>query len=130
MPTQKEVCIKFGAIPCYCDNNVSIKIAKQTIGKLPINGLRRATAKGESGWAIWCGANLPDGDDEFFSNLPTFNIQRSLAEAHKFLALPPGYRFLIAGAFAKVWFDPDLLDGDVPKPTCGWKGNTLSSTSG
>lgn len=112
MPTQKEMCIKHGAIPCPTHDNDLMNIAKETIGQLPINGLRRSAGDGHCGWSIWCGAELPTDDDSFFSVLPAGNIQRSLAEAERFLALPPGYRFLIAGAYTKVWFDADLLDND------------------
>lgn len=110
MPTQKEMCIKHGAIPCPCPDNALMNIAKETIGQLPINGLRRSPNDEHCGWSIWCGGEQPADTDNFFSILPANNIQRSLAEAYRFLALPPGYRFLIAGAHTKVWFDPNLLE--------------------
>lgn len=112
MPTQKEMCIKHGAIPYPCHDNDLMNIAKETIGQLPINGLRRSASAGHCGWSIWCGAEQPTDNTHFFSELPASNIQRSLAEAYRFLALPPGYRFLIAGAYTKVWFDAALLENN------------------
>ncbi|HEY7772868.1 MAG TPA: hypothetical protein VIC26_06790 [Marinagarivorans sp.] len=108
MPTQKDMCIKHGAIPCPSHDNDLMDLAKHSIGQLPINGCRRTPSDGHCGWSLWCGAETPA--DTAFSQLPASNVQRSLAEAYRYLALPPGYRFLIAGAYAKVWFDATLLE--------------------
>ena len=129
MPKQKEICIKYGAIPCACSNADSMLIAKESIGLLPINGMRRQAHRGESGWTVWCGADIPADEETFFSELPAFNIQRSLAEAYQFLALPPGYRFLIAGAFAKAWFDPGLLNDTLSRPNLDAGNNPFSLRS-
>ena len=34
-------------------------------------------------------------------------------DALRFLGLPPGWRFLVAGAYADAWEDPQLLRPDV-----------------
>ena len=115
MPTQKDMCIKHGAIPCPCHDNDLMDLAKDTIGQLPINGCRRSPSANHCGWSLWCGAE-PLADAQF-CQLPVSNVQRCLAEAHRYLALPPGYRFLIAGAYAKVWFDATLLEPSADQPS-------------
>ena len=113
MLSQKQICMKYGAIPCRCADHQLITLADATIGELPINGRRLPQAGEHSGWEIWCGVHDHDKEPALFRTLPAFNIQRSLAEAFCFLALPPGYCFLIAGGYHKVWFDSSLIAEQV-----------------
>ena len=84
-------------------------LAMNTIGKTPINGLRHRDEKGTNGWYIWCGEDMSDSDD-FFSPLHIEHISEYLPEVLDYLALPPGYRFLIDGnGYEDVWFDEKLL---------------------
>ncbi|MFT4907718.1 MAG: hypothetical protein ACI978_001801 [Oleispira sp.] len=108
MPSQKEICIKFEAIPSPCSSTEKLGIAIETIGKLPINGLRHNPENGTCGWYIWCGEEMPD-EEGFFKPLHVNHIAEYLPEVEQYLSLPPGYRFLIAGEHEDVWHDSSLV---------------------
>jgi hypothetical protein len=86
-----------------------IGYAVETEGQLPINGLRHPPEGYTNGWFIWCGENLSKADD-FFSSFQTSNIFHHCLEIIKFLGMPPGYRFLLAGDYLDIWYDESLLD--------------------
>lgn len=90
-------------------HGTKLGLALCTLGKLPINGLRHPPTDTTNGWYIWCGNEMSTSTD-FFSPLHIEHISEYLPEAAEYLALPPGYRFLIDGQdFEDVWFDPHLL---------------------
>jgi hypothetical protein len=89
--------------------NSIVGFAVETEDKLPINGLRHPPLGDTNGWYIWGGKELSK-DPGFFSALHTQHLIRRKPEVIKYLGLPPGYRFLIAGDYVDVWFDPNLLD--------------------
>ena len=107
-PSQKEICKKNSAIPCPCAAQDSLGLAVETIGYLPIHGLRHSLDDGVSGWFIWCGGYLGEEAD-FFKPMTIVEVHSYLPEVEKYLALPPGYRFLLAGGFEKVWYDSGLI---------------------
>jgi len=109
MPSQTEVCEKFDAIPFPSLEEEKVGIAIETIGKLPINGLRHSPENGTCGWYIWCGEELSD-EEEFFKPLHVSHIAEYLPEVERYLSLPPGYRFLITGEYEDVWHDSSLTD--------------------
>lgn len=77
-------------------------------GLLPINRLRHPPKKDTNGWYIWAGEVLSDEGD-FFKPLHIEHILDWCPQAEKFLALPPGWRFLITDDYEDVWFDETLL---------------------
>lgn len=84
-------------------------LALETIGSLPINGLRHSETERTCGWYIWCGSDLSD-DRCFFSPLHVVHISEYLPQVIPFLDLPPGYRFQIDGAgYEDIWFDNSLI---------------------
>ncbi len=92
------------------ERNSKLGIAISTIGRVPINGLRHPPENGTNGWYIWCGEELIDEDD-FFSPLHVEHIDEYLPIVEKYLALPPGYRFLLdENGYEDLWFDANLLD--------------------
>ncbi|MDJ0622221.1 MAG: hypothetical protein QNJ17_04620 [Desulfocapsaceae bacterium] len=106
---QKIICAEFEADFFECDGELKIGIASETLGQLPINGLRHSPTKETSGWYIWCGEEFSQEPD-FFKPLCAKHLENYLPEIDKFLGLPPGYRFLFDGSFTDVWFDQALLD--------------------
>jgi hypothetical protein len=94
-------------IPLDPDSRVGIALATQ--GRLPINGLRHPPEGDMNGWYLWSGEEFP-ADDNAFSPVHPHHLVQLLPEVVKFLGLPPGYRFLVAGDVVDVWFDPSLLD--------------------
>jgi hypothetical protein len=107
---QKALCEKFGADFCPPESGsvFGCALASKSAGG-PLNGLRHPSKKGTSGWYVWWGETLSDADD-FFQPLHIEHAAEECSEAVDFLALPPGWRFLIHGDYVDVWFDESLLD--------------------
>jgi hypothetical protein len=48
--------------------------------------------------------------EDFYQPTHTKHLYQDFPEAAKLLGLPPGHRFILAGEYMDVWFDPTLLD--------------------
>ena len=92
----QTVCEWAGVEPDKPEDDSMVGIALETIGKMPINGLRHNPEKNTNGWYIWCGEELSEADN-FFSPLCKKHIKKYLPEIEEYLDLPPGYRFLVDG---------------------------------
>ncbi len=101
---QNEICNDHGVEAIVPEANEKLGIAISTIGKTPINGLRHPIENGTCGWYIWCGEELSE-DLEFFKPLHVKHIKEHLPEVEKYLALPVGFRFLLADDCEDIWFD-------------------------
>jgi hypothetical protein len=75
----------------------------------PLNGLRHPPEQGTNGWYLWRGVTLSQADD-FFQPLHTEHLADWSPEVLPYLALPPGWRFLLAPGCEDVWYDASLLD--------------------
>jgi len=107
---QKALCKRYGAVWSPVDTNLKAGIALNVkSGLRPINGLRHPPEGDTTGWYIWAGEELSD-DPDFFVALHVSHLQNWCPEALKFLGLPPGYRFLVAGNHEDVWEDQSLLE--------------------
>src|SRR5262244_2306584 len=95
---QIATCEKHGVsfTPAPLDSKVGFAI--QTEDELPINGLRHPPEGDTNGWYIWGGKEL-SRDPSFFAPLHTRHLLNRKPEVVKYLGLPPGYRFLIAGDY-------------------------------
>jgi hypothetical protein len=110
--TQKQICDKYDAIFSPPEPGTKIGIALNVQeGLLPINGLRHPESGTTNGWYVWAGEVLSQ-DSDFFQPLHVEHITNWCPQIEKFLALPPGWRFLIAGDYEDVWFDETLLEID------------------
>lgn len=78
-------------------------------GGLPLNGLRHSPKSGTSGWYIWSGAE-PGEEADFFVPLHVGHLVNECPAVLPYLALPPGWRFLIAEGYEDIWFDGSLLE--------------------
>lgn len=96
-----------GCLPAALDSKLGF--ATETVGRLPINGLRHPPQSDTNGWYVWCGEEL-SSEPDFFSPLHIRHLIEKCPEVSKFLGLPPGYRFLIASDYIDVWYDISLLD--------------------
>ncbi|WP_425328639.1 immunity protein Imm33 domain-containing protein [Rhizobium changzhiense] len=74
----------------------------------PINGLRHPPEAGTSGWFIWGGQEFSTASD-FFKPLHIHHLQERCNAVLPYLALPPGWRFLIVPDYEDVWYDSSLL---------------------
>ncbi|WP_225591160.1 hypothetical protein [Pseudoxanthomonas sp. PXM03] len=105
----QTVCEWIGAEPSPPTLGSKLGLAVGSLTTGPIHGLRHPTSDEANGWYIWCG-ELSEADD-FFSPLHVEHLAEYLPAAIEYLALPPGYRFLVDGAdYEDVWFDASLLE--------------------
>lgn len=107
---QKKICTSNGAefksSPPHMKVGISLNVQN---GVLPINGLRHPPQADTTGWYIYAGEELPDEAD-FFKPLHVEHLKEWCPDIEKFLGLAPGWRFLVAGDYVDVWFDPTLLE--------------------
>lgn len=107
---QKQLCRKYGVQWFESPPHLKVGIAKNVeSGLLPINGLRHPPEGDTTGWYIWAGEELPE-DPDFFAPLHVEHLKDWCPAVLKFLGLPPGWRFLVAGDYEDVWEAPSLLD--------------------
>jgi hypothetical protein len=105
---QKKICKKYNASFCPISPTSMIGVSRNIDGGvLPINGLRHPPVENSNGWFIWAGEYSQDED--FFEAMHTYHLEESHSHLRKYLALPPGWRFLCDGTFEDVWFDKSLL---------------------
>jgi hypothetical protein len=77
-------------------------------GVWPINGLRHPVAADTTGWYIWAGEELSEAPD-FFAPVHIEHLATWCPIVVPYLALPPGWRFLLAPDYEDVWYDETLL---------------------
>jgi len=107
--SQLDVCRRYGVQPFETSPNSKIGIAANVKrGIFPINGLRHPVDGDTSGWYIWAGEELSEAFD-FFAPLHVEHLSDRCPLALPYLALPPGWRFLIAPDYEDVWYDETLL---------------------
>ena len=108
---QREVCARFGAEPSPPAPQEKAGLARNVRpGIYPLHGLRHPPERGTSGWYLWTGdPELPD-DPGFFEPVHVAHLNARCPEAGSYLALPPGWRFLIAPDYEDVWFDPTISE--------------------
>jgi hypothetical protein len=107
---QEELCKRYGAEFVSSPPHLKVGIARNVReGILPINGLRHPPVGDTTGWYIWAG-DEPSDDPGFFVPLHVEHLAEWCPNAIRFLGLPPGWRFLFAGAHEDVWEDPSLLN--------------------
>ena len=107
---QKAICAKFKAD--YSPVGLGMKVwVGRTIFEedlVPINGARQASEGDESGWYVWSGTERFD-DPDFFVTMDVADLDDWCSYAMPYLALPAGYRFIIADEHEQVWFDKQML---------------------
>lgn len=107
---QRELCRRYGAPWFESPEHLKVGISENVKGGLlPINGLRHPPEGDTTGWYIWGGEEL-SSDPDFFVPLHVRHLAEWCRVALKFLGLPPGWRFLVAGECEDVWEDPSLVD--------------------
>lgn len=112
---QLDVCRRYGVEPLSSHPAMKVGIARNVReGVLPLNGLRHAPEGDTTGWYIWAGEGEPSDDPEFFLPLHVEHLQEWCPDMVRFLGLPPGWRFLVAGDYEDVWEDPSLVGPQSP----------------
>jgi hypothetical protein len=107
---QQQLCEKYNVAPIEAPGDLTAGVARNVEGTLiPVNGLRHPLQGTTSGWYLWAGETLST-DPDFFAPIHVRHLAGIRPEVVKYLALPPGWRFLIAGDYEDVWYDASLLD--------------------
>lgn len=106
---QRELCDRFGVKPVASPPDLKVGAARNIRdSRYPIHGLRHPPQGDTTGWYIWAGDDLSD-DPDFFEPVHVGHLAEIRPEVLPYLALPPGWRFLIAPGYEDVWEDPALL---------------------
>jgi hypothetical protein len=103
---------RLGLTPDYPEPESKLGVSESALsGQWPMHGLRHRPSPNTNGWFIWSG-EYSDADD-FFLPLHIEHAEDRIPAAAPYLALPPGYRFLIAPGHEDVWFDASILEDGV-----------------
>ncbi|MEI4804096.1 DUF4262 domain-containing protein [Bacillus sp. FJAT-51639] len=122
---QIRLCEKYKAEYVESPDNLKLGISQNVKnGKTPINGLRMPLEGDTTGWYIWAGEEM-GLEPDFFIPLHVQHIDGWAPEVKKYLGLPPGWRFLIAGDYEDVWYDPNLLGEDLDIDEDAWEKQML-----
>lgn len=107
---QKAVCKKTEVEFVPADIELRIGLTDNVLTDLiPINGLRHNIEGIGTGWFIWSGEEFST-DDNFFKPHYVKDLLELKPEIIKYLALPPGHRFLIDNnGYEDIWYDETLL---------------------
>jgi hypothetical protein len=104
---QQQVCQRFGVEPYPAPSDLKVGVSRSVReGEIPLHGLRHPPEGDTTGWYIWAG---PFSDDpDFFVPLHVEHLAEWRPEVLDYLALPPGWRFLLAPDYEDVWEDESL----------------------
>jgi hypothetical protein len=111
---QAATCDEHAVLPLVPGERQKLGIALHTLHLEPLNGLRHREAALTSGWYIWGGPEL-DQSPDFFDPLHHSHLLERCPQVARFLALPPGWRFLVAPGQVDIWFDASLLSEGIPR---------------
>jgi hypothetical protein len=107
---QMEICAKFGSPFKPPELGAIVGVSSDFFsGTLPLNGLRHPETQGTTGWYLWAGEELSQAAD-YFGPMHTRHLCERGSELLPYLALAPGWRFLVAGDYEDAWYDESLLD--------------------
>lgn len=99
---QKLVCEEFDSRYIKVNETDLVAIAKQTLTKEPIVGLRKKPDAENVSWFIY-GGELEEGED-FFDVVSVKELEDIFPDAIPYLALEEGFRFMIdADEYEDVW---------------------------
>ncbi|TGP45786.1 hypothetical protein EN871_04765 [bacterium M00.F.Ca.ET.228.01.1.1] len=104
---QRHVCQRFGAGYMPPEANQKVGISLASLEHLPLHAVRLSPGNGTSGWYIYGGEYSPDAD--FYQPLHVAHLTERCPNIVPYLALPPGWRVLLAPDYEDVWFDGKLL---------------------
>ncbi|MCP3973653.1 MAG: hypothetical protein GY720_04090 [bacterium] len=108
-PGHFEVCESFVVDPeppaVGTKLGVAANVRSDTV---PLHGLRHPPEGDTNGWYLWRGEYSDDPD--FFVPLHFEHVGERAPEAIPYVALPPGWRFLVATDREDIWFDATLLE--------------------
>jgi len=104
---QENICQRFDAEyrPPKASQKVGISLG--SLENLPLHAVRLSPENGTSGWYIYGCEYSTDAD--FYQPLHVARLVERCPHIVPYLALPPGWRVLLAPDYEDVWFDGELL---------------------
>ena len=100
---QRRICRTYGAGYEPPEPGTRVGIALQTLGRVPVNGVRHPPTDTTCGWYIYAGQEWSD-DPSFYQPLCVEHLADHCHLALPFLCLPPGWWFMTDGkGFIDVW---------------------------
>jgi hypothetical protein len=106
-----NVCERAGVVPVPCSGLAKVGLSRDARHQTPLHGMRVRPGLGVTGWFIWAGEYRDDAD--FFEPVHALHLSDVCPLVVPFLALPPGWRFLVdASGYSDVWYDEALLESD------------------
>lgn len=101
---QQELCQRIGSPFMPPASAQKLGIAIETLGKMPIYGVRVESDDDTCGWYVWAGPHSEDPN--FFSPVHAAHIPELCPLILPYLGLAPGYKFIIDGdGYEDVWFE-------------------------
>ncbi len=105
---QEALCTKYGAAATLISLRQTVGFARDfDLQVLPANGVRYAPEGNATGWYLWTGPELSE-DPDYFLPVAVEHLEELCPDLLKYLALPPGWRFLTAEKYEDVWRDEDI----------------------
>ena len=102
------ICTRLGVTPDPPQAGSKLGVSRSALTRdWPLHGLRHRPEHGTNGWYVWSGEFSQS--PEFFLPLHVEHLAERIPEVVAYLALPPGFRFLIAPGDEDVWEDVSLL---------------------
>jgi hypothetical protein len=102
---QRRLCDTYGTAFEPPAPGSKVGIALQTLGQVPVHGVRVAPTETTCGWYIHAGEEWSE-DPDFYQPLCVEHLEQYCKLALPFLCLPPGWRFLMDGqGVIDVWQD-------------------------
>lgn len=93
------------------DAGLKVGIALGSLGNIPLYAVRFHPKGRTCGWYIYGGEHSTDTD--FYQALHVDHLPELCPEIVPYLALPPGWRILLAPDYDDVWFDGELLKSEA-----------------
>ncbi|HQR66539.1 MAG TPA: hypothetical protein PLB02_04020, partial [Thermoanaerobaculia bacterium] len=113
---EAEVCARAGVQPLAPEPLDRIALSRELLAGLeagdvswPAHGLRHPAHGNMCGWYAWSGQVFP-ADPDAFVPIHFSHLQEAAYCVVPYLALPVGWRFLIAPGHEDTWYDPALLN--------------------
>lgn len=106
---QVEICRRFGVAPLASPRGMKVGLDQVVAsGTQPLNGLRHPPEGDATGWYIWAGEELSQ-DRDYFRPVHVEHLEAICPSVLPYLALPAGWRFILAPDYEDVWEDATLL---------------------
>ncbi len=100
---QRDMCQRFGALYMPPAPDEKVGIALDSLGNIPLYAVRLGPENGTCGWYIYCGEYSTAAD--FYQPLHVAHLAEYCPSIVPYLALPPGWRVLLAPDYEDVWFE-------------------------